>query len=62
MTGSGLLSEMRETERPAFVNFLLVSSETYYRYLEPIRQSGSIAILPRPFKEENLAAIQHTGV
>ena len=55
MTGSELLHEMRETERLAEVTFLLVSSETHYRYLEPIRQSGSIAILPKPFKEEDLA-------
>lgn len=55
MTGSDLLHEMRETERLAEVTFLLVSSETHYRYLEPIRQSGSIAILPKPFKEEDLS-------
>jgi len=55
MTGSELLHEMRQSERLAEVTFLLVSSETHYRYLEPIRQSGSIAILPKPFKEEDLA-------
>lgn len=55
MTGSDLVHTMRQTERLAEVTFMLVSSETHYRYLEPIRQSGSIAILPKPFKEEDLA-------
>jgi len=54
MTGTDLLHRMREDERLQEITFLLVSSETHYRYLEPIRQSGSIAILPKPFKEEDL--------
>ena len=55
MTGAELLHQMRQSEALAEVTFLLISSETHYRYLEPIRQSGSIAILPKPFTEEDLA-------
>jgi len=54
MTGTDLLHRMRENERLQEVTFMLISSETHYRYLEPIRQAGSIAILPKPFKEEDL--------
>ena len=35
---------------------MLVSSETSFRYLEPIRQAGVIAILPKPFNQEQLKA------
>lgn len=55
MTGTDLVHSMRESKDLQDVTFLLVSSETHYRYLEPIRQSGSIAILPKPFKEKDLA-------
>jgi two-component system chemotaxis response regulator CheY len=31
------------------MGFILISSETRFRYLDPIRQAGVIAILPKPF-------------
>jgi two-component system chemotaxis response regulator CheY len=34
--------------------FLLISSETNINYLEPIRQAGAIAILPKPFTSHEL--------
>ncbi len=55
MTGTELVHEMRENSELQDVTFMLVSSETHYRYLEPIRQSGAIAILPKPFDEKDLA-------
>lgn len=55
MTGTEMLHLMREDERLEEITFLLISSETNYRYLEPIRQAGSIAILPKPFREKDLA-------
>lgn len=54
MTGSDLLLRMRENPDLSHVPFMLVSSETHYRYLEPIRQAGAIAILPKPFQLEQL--------
>jgi len=54
MTGTDVLSKMREDTRLSEITFLLISSETHYRYLEPIRQSGAVAILPKPFQQEEL--------
>lgn len=54
MTGTELVTEMRASATLQDITFLLVSSETHFRYLEPIRQSGAIAILPKPFTEPDL--------
>ncbi|MGY8869925.1 MAG: response regulator [Pseudomonadales bacterium] len=54
MTGTEVVTEMREDPNLCDITFLLVSSETHYRYLEPIRQSGAIAILPKPFTRKEL--------
>lgn len=54
MTGTDLVRTMREDPALADIPFMLVSSETSYRYLEPLRQAGVIAILPKPFTREQL--------
>lgn len=54
MTGTDLVQRMRESEDLVEIPFMLVSSETSYRYLEPLRQAGVIAILPKPFTAEQL--------
>ncbi|QEW05998.1 response regulator [Nitrincola iocasae] len=54
MTGSELVGEMRKVAGLDEVVFFLISSETLYRYLEPIRQSGAATILPKPFDPEEL--------
>lgn len=54
MTGSELLETIRHGDTQPDVPFMLVSSETHYRYLEPIRQAGAIALLPKPFELEQL--------
>lgn len=54
MTGTELVSELRKEEELANITFLLISSETHYRYLEPIRQAGAIGILPKPFSSDEL--------
>lgn len=54
MTGTDLVTQMRGLERLENVTFLLISSETHYRYLEPIRQAGAIAILPKPFSRAEM--------
>jgi two-component system chemotaxis response regulator CheY len=54
MAGTDLVTAMRADpvlERTAFV---LVSSETRPQALEPVRQSGACAILPKPFSERQL--------
>ncbi|BBB29061.1 response regulator [Neptunomonas japonica] len=54
MTGTEVVKEMRGDPNLCNITFLLISSETHYRYLEPIRQSGAIAILPKPFTRKEL--------
>lgn len=54
MTGADLLHRMRESGDLSHIPFMLISSETHFRYLEPIRQAGAIAILPKPFQLEQL--------
>ncbi len=54
MTGTDLVHAMREDEDLQEIAFLLISSETRFRYLDPIRQAGVIAILPKPFSTESL--------
>lgn len=54
MTGTDLVHRMRENEDTEDIGFILISSETRFRYLDPIRQAGVIAILPKPFDTEEL--------
>lgn len=54
MTGVELIETMRSRENLRDIAFILISSETDFRYLEPIRQAGAIAILPKPFDFEQL--------
>lgn len=66
MTGSELVGEMRKSPGLDDVVFFLISSETLYRYLEPIRQSGAATILPKPFDPEELhkaliSAVEYVG-
>lgn len=61
MTGTEVVETMRQDPELESITFLLVSSETHYRYLEPIRQAGAIAILPKPFSVQDLSrALQST--
>lgn len=53
-TGTELLEGIRFGESHPDIPYMLISSETSYRYLEPIRQAGAIAILPKPFELEQL--------
>jgi two-component system chemotaxis response regulator CheY len=53
-TGTELIQQIRAGSVCRDVPFMLISSETSYRYLEPIRQAGVIAILPKPFALEQL--------
>ncbi|WP_455210002.1 response regulator transcription factor [Kaarinaea lacus] len=53
-TGTELIQGIRAGDVCRDVPFMLISSETNYRYLEPIRQAGVIAILPKPFGKQQL--------
>ncbi|WP_230874662.1 response regulator [Methylomonas sp. LL1] len=54
MTGVDLIHEIRKDSESYEMVFLLISSETNIKYLEPIRQAGAIAILPKPFSQREL--------
>lgn len=54
MTGVDLIHKIRADNESYDMAFLLISSETNIRYLEPIRQAGAIAILPKPFSQQEL--------
>ncbi|MGD2117019.1 MAG: response regulator [Chromatiales bacterium] len=54
MSGTDLVHRMRENEVTHDIAFILISSETRFRYLDPIRQAGAIAILPKPFSIDEL--------
>jgi two-component system chemotaxis response regulator CheY len=54
MSGTDLVHSMRRDDALEDTAFMLISSETRFRYLDPIRQAGAIAILPKPFSQEEL--------
>jgi two-component system chemotaxis response regulator CheY len=49
MTATDLVLRLRESAQHAETPFMLVSSEERFEQLDPIRQAGVIAILPKPF-------------
>lgn len=54
MTGTDIVLSMRDNDELESVPFMLISSETSFSMLEPIRQAGVIAILPKPFVASDL--------
>jgi len=54
MTGVELIETMRAREDLRDIAFILISSETKISYLDPIRQAGAVAILPKPFEYDQL--------
>lgn len=54
MTGTELVQNMRMDDATSEIPFMLISSETDFRYLEPIRQAGVIALLPKPYEIDQL--------
>jgi two-component system chemotaxis response regulator CheY len=54
MTGTDLVQAMRAQPTLEAVPFMLISSESSFAMLDPIRQAGVIAILPKPFAGDDL--------
>ena len=54
ITGADLVTRMRSDPQAKDVAFVLISSETDYEFLEPVRQSGTAAILSKPFDAVSL--------
>ncbi len=54
MTATELVQVMRKVPDLEDISFMVISSELSDYYLEPIRQAGVIAILPKPFDVADL--------
>ncbi|EAR60745.1 response regulator [Neptuniibacter caesariensis] len=50
-----LLQFIRQSDELSDLPFMLISSETRHSELDQFKQSGVIAILPKPFSHDNLA-------
>lgn len=60
MNGTDLVHGIRESETHADTPFMLISSETRIRYLDPIRQAGVVGILAKPFTNAELRTALET--
>ena len=54
MTATQMIQQMRTDSELEHIPFILISSEHSDYYLEPIRQAGVVAILPKPFQINEL--------
>ncbi|MFK5947745.1 MAG: response regulator [Methylococcales bacterium] len=54
MTATELVEQIKQSEKLKYIPFMLVSSETRFAALDPIRQAGVVAILPKPFNHDDL--------
>ena len=53
-TATEMIVKIKETPALNHVPFMLISSETKFSALDPIRQAGVVAILPKPFDHGDL--------
>lgn len=60
MSGPELIEAIRRDEHFAAVPFMLVSGERHAHNLEPMRQAGILAILPKPFNADELKTALYT--
>ena len=54
MSGRDLVLKMRESEKTIDTPFMLISTTTSFRELNPIRQAGASAVLSKPFAAKDL--------
>ncbi len=54
MSGTDLVCKIRSDDDFKKIPFMLISSEEDFDSLDPVRQAGVVAILPKPFKDEEL--------
>jgi len=54
MTATELVVQVKLSEHLQNIPFMLISSETRFSALDPIRQAGVVAILPKPFDHDDL--------
>jgi len=54
MTATDLVLTMRATASMEDVPFMLVTTENSFDALDPIKQAGAVAVLPKPFDLKDL--------
>ncbi len=54
MTATDLVNKIKQSDQLKDIPVMLISSETRFNALDPIRQAGVIAILPKPFSHEDI--------
>lgn len=62
MTGTDLVLGLRADPALEAVPYMLISSETSWSSLDPIRQAGVVAILPKPFEVDDLRCALYSTV
>ncbi len=62
MTATELVKEIKSSVKHSEISFMLISSEVRFSALDPIRQAGVIAILPKPFSHEDLKRALRTTI
>ncbi len=60
MTAAELLTNIRKNNIPENLNFLLISSETSFEALDPIKQAGVVDIVHKPFEPADLKQAVYT--
>ena len=60
MTGTDLVLEMRANPFSEDTPFMLISTVTSFSELNPIKQAGASAVLPKPFTAQELKRAIHT--
>lgn len=54
MTAIELLHSIRADATTQDLNFMLISSETNFSMIDPIKQAGVLAVLPKPFNQRDI--------
>ncbi len=54
MTGRDLVLKMRDNSKTEYTPFILISTTTSFRELDPIKQAGASAVLRKPFMVADL--------
>ncbi|MFW5444575.1 MAG: response regulator [Methylococcaceae bacterium] len=62
MTATDLVKQIKLSETLKDIPFMLISSETRLDALDPIRQAGVVAILPKPFNHADLKRALRTTI
>ncbi len=62
MTAVTLVEQIKSDENLSDIPFMLISSETRFDALDPLRQAGVIAILPKPFSHDDIKRALNTSL